>query len=85
VEREEPHSQARGPRGGQPVVPTGERKTQYVEGLVPARRRVVAHRQYGYFCPGCQHEGVAPLPPELGVAPELDVRGQAEVVSWPYE
>jgi len=46
---------------------------------------VVAHRQYGYFCPGCQHEGVAPLPPELGVAPKLDVSVQAEVVSLHYE
>ena len=68
-----------------PLLPTGERKTQYVEELVPARRRVVAHRQYGYFCPGCQHAGVAPLPPELGPAPKLDVSVQAEVVSLHYE
>jgi len=85
VEREEHHSQAHCPRCGQQVIPTGERTTQYVEELVPARRCVVAHRQYGYFCPGCQHEGVAPLPPELGPAPKLDVSVQAEVVSLHYE
>jgi transposase len=85
VEREEHHSQEHCPRCGQPVVPTGERKTQYVEELVPACRRVVAHRQYGYFCPGCQHEGVAPLPPELGVAPKLDVSVNAVAVSLHYE
>jgi transposase len=85
VERAEHHSQEHCPRCGQPVVPTGERTTQYVEELVPARRRVVAHRQYGYFCPGCEHEGVAPLPPELGLAPKLDVSVQAVVVSWHYE
>jgi hypothetical protein len=85
VEREEHHSQAHYPRCGQPVVPSGERTTQYVEELVPARRRVVAHRQYGYFCPGCQHDGVAPVPPELGPAPKLDVSVQAEVVSLHYE
>jgi transposase len=85
VEREEHHSQEHCPRCGQQVVPTGERTTQYVEELVPARRRVVAHRQYGYFCPGCQHEGVTPLPPELGPAPKLDVSVQAAVVSLHYE
>jgi transposase len=85
AEREEHHSQEHCPRCGQHVVPTGECMTQYVEELVPARRRVVAHRQYGYFCPGCQHEGVAPLPPELGPAPKLDVSVQAEVVSLHYE
>jgi transposase len=67
------------------VVPTGEYTTQYVEELVPAQRRVVAHRQYGYFCPGCQYEGLAPLPPELGPAPKLDVSVQATVVSLHYE
>jgi transposase len=85
VEREEHQSQEHCPRCGQPVVPTGEHKTQYVEELVPARRRVVAHRQYGYFCPACQHEGMAPLPPELGPAPKLDVSVHAAVVSWHYE
>jgi DNA repair exonuclease SbcCD ATPase subunit len=85
VEREEHHSQERCPRCGQQVVPTGERKTQYVEELVPARRRVVAQRQYGYFCPGWEHEGVAPWPPELGVAPKRDVSVQAAVVSLHYE
>lgn len=85
VEREEPHSQEHCPRCGQPVVPTGEAKTQYVEELVPARRRVVAHRQYGYFCPSCAHAGVTPLPPELGPAPKLDVSVHAQVVSWHYE
>src|SRR4029450_5897593 len=85
VEREEHHSQAPCPRCGQQVVPTGERTTPYAEELVPSRRCVVAHRQYGYFCPGCQHEGVALLPPELGPAPKLEVSVQAEVVSLHYD
>jgi hypothetical protein len=81
VAREEHHSQAHCPRCGQQVVPTGERPTQYVEALVPARRRVVAQRQDGYFCPGCHHAGLTSLPPELGPAPKLAVSVQAEVVS----
>jgi transposase len=85
VEREEHHSQEHCPRCGQQVVPTGEYKTQYVEELVPARRRVVAHRRYGYFCPGCEQDGFTPLPPELGPAPKLDVSVHAQVVSWHYE
>jgi zinc-finger binding domain of transposase IS66 len=85
VEREEHHSQAHCPCCGRQVVPTGEGKTQYVEELVPARRRVVAHRQYGYFCPGCQHEGLAPLPPELGPAPKLEVSVHVQVVALHYE
>jgi transposase len=85
VEREDHHSQEHCPRCGQQVVPTGECTTQYVEELVPARRRVVAHRQYGYFCPSCEHEGIAPLPPELGPAPKLDVSVPAKVVSLHYE
>jgi hypothetical protein len=44
VEREEPQSQEPCPRCGPQVVPTGEAKTQSGEELVPARRRVVAHR-----------------------------------------
>jgi transposase len=85
VEREEHHSQEHCPRCGQQVVPTGAYTTQYVEELVPARRCVVAHRRYGYFCPGCQYEGLAPLPPELGPAPKLAVSVQAAVVSLHYE
>jgi zinc-finger binding domain of transposase IS66 len=73
VEHERHHTQEHCPGCGHQVVPTGAYKTQYVEELVPARRRVVAHRQYGYFCPGCEQGGFAPLPPELGPAPKLDV------------
>src|SRR2546428_4765792 len=85
VEREVHHSLRHCPGCSQPVVPTGVVKTHYVEEVVPARRRVVAHRRYGYFCPGCAREGVAPLPAELGPAPKLDIGVHALVVSLHYE
>jgi len=79
------HSPEHCPGCGQLVVPTGAVKTHYVEELVPARRRVVAHRLYGYFCPGCAQQGFAPLPAELGPAPKLDPGVHALVVSLHYE
>jgi len=85
VEREVHHSLRHCPGCSQPVVPTGVVKTHYVEEVVPVRRRVVAHRRYGYFCPGCAREGVAPLPAELGPAPKLDIGVHALVVSLHYE
>src|SRR5437867_324291 len=85
VEHEVRHSQTYCPGCGQLVVPTGAVKTHYVEELVPARRRVVAHRLYGSFCPGCAQEGVAPLPAELGPAPKLAPGVPALVVSLHYE
>ena len=79
------HSQAHCPWCGQLVVPTGAAKTPYVEELVPARRRVVAHRLYGSFCPGCAQEGFAPLPAELGPAPKVAPGVPALVGSGHYE